>query len=65
MMHIHEQQDYGMGHPMKGMQVSLIVLLRGDWSLPSQSELYNYTIGTEAVRSDSMQFFTGVAADYY
>ena len=37
----------------------------GDWRLPTKTELYNLANGSEAVRSSSMQFFTGVRSDSY
>jgi len=37
----------------------------GDWRLPTKSELYHLTHGTEAVRDDDMHFFTGVESDYW
>ena len=36
----------------------------GDWRLPTKNELYVLTHGTEAVRSDTPQAFTGVQSDY-
>jgi hypothetical protein len=37
----------------------------GDWRLPTKEELYDLGNGDEAVRSGSMQAFTGVQSSYY
>jgi hypothetical protein len=37
----------------------------GDWRLPTKSDLDHLTHGTEAVRDDEMQLFTGVELDYW
>ncbi len=37
----------------------------GDWRLPTKSELYGLTHGTEEVRSTTQRAFTGVQASFY
>ena len=39
--------------------------VEGDWRLPTKKELYGLANGDEAVRSGSMQAFTGVQSSYY